>query len=115
MKSWLMFFFANVVPGLDADTVRMHQLLVTRPTVVPRNDNFFLIYQRFYILSLLIIGIATNLEVGTASLMQNVMQGRKKNRNHFSISPKVFFWLLALRAPMQGHRWVSLCEKRLCL
>ena len=32
--------FANVVLGLDADTVRMHQLLVTGPTVVPRNDSF---------------------------------------------------------------------------
>ena len=31
-------FFANVVPGLDDDTVRIHQHLVIRPTVVPRND-----------------------------------------------------------------------------
>ena len=33
-------FFANVVPGFDDDTVKMRQLLVFRPTVVPRNDIF---------------------------------------------------------------------------
>ena len=32
--------FANVVPGLDAGTMRMHKLLVDGPTVVPRNDSF---------------------------------------------------------------------------
>ena len=36
--------FANVVTGLDDDTVKMHQLLVTRPTVVPRNDLFVLLF-----------------------------------------------------------------------
>ena len=39
--------FANVVPGLDPDTVRMYQLLVDGPTVAPRNDSPFLLSKRF--------------------------------------------------------------------
>ena len=35
---------ANVVPGFDDDTVKLHQLLVTRPTVVPRNDICFFFF-----------------------------------------------------------------------
>jgi hypothetical protein len=38
--------FAKVVPGLDDYTVKMHQLLVTRPTVVP--SIFALIYIKSY-------------------------------------------------------------------
>ena len=111
-------FFANLIPGLDADTVRMHQLLFTRPTVVPRNDSFlFFIYKRFYnFLSSRRLVIA-KIRSGYSFAHAKYDVWSKENfrsQMFFSIS-RVFFWFLALRAPMQGHWWVSLREKRLCL
>ena len=82
--------FANIVPGLDPDTVKMYQLLVDGPTVAPRNERLFLVLQSFKYLGEKCSKINLSreivlraygawelrelLEMVTASLMQNMMQ-----------------------------------------